>query len=44
MEIQLSGKAETIVKEKIASGMYVDVQEFVSEIILDASEFEVSPR
>jgi antitoxin ParD1/3/4 len=38
MQIQLSGKAEEIVKEKLALGSYVDAVQFVSEIILRADE------
>jgi len=39
MDLQLSGKAEEIVREKLASGTYSDAAEFVSEIILRAEEF-----
>lgn len=38
MQIQLSGKAEEIVREKIALGAYADAAQFVSEIILRAEE------
>ncbi len=38
MQIQLSGKAEEIVKEKLALGSYVDTAQFVSEIILRVDE------
>ncbi len=40
MELQLSGKAEEIVREKLALGIYADAAEFVSEIILRAEEFD----
>jgi hypothetical protein len=40
MELQLSGKAEEIVREKLALGIYADATEFVSEIILRADEFD----
>jgi Arc/MetJ-type ribon-helix-helix transcriptional regulator len=40
MELQLSGKAEEIVREKLALGIYADAAEFVSEIILRADEFD----
>ncbi len=38
MEIQLSGKAEEIVKEKLALGIYADAAQLVSELILRAEE------
>lgn len=34
MQIQLSGKAAEIVKAQIASGIYTDAGEFVSDILL----------
>ncbi|MGH7457175.1 MAG: hypothetical protein ACRENG_37850 [bacterium] len=40
MELQLSGKAEEIMREKLALGIYADAAEFVSEIILRADEFD----
>ncbi len=40
MEIQLSGKAEEIVKAKVASGVYLDAVAFVSDIVLRAEEFD----
>ena len=40
MELQLSGKAEEIVREKLALGIYTNAAEFVSEIILRAEEFD----
>jgi Arc/MetJ-type ribon-helix-helix transcriptional regulator len=40
MELQLSGKAEEIMREKLARGIYTDAAEFVSEIILRAEEFD----
>lgn len=40
MELQLSGKAEEIVRENLALGIYADASEFVSEIILRADEFD----
>lgn len=38
MEIQLSPELEQIVKDKVASGMYPDANEFVREAILRAVE------
>lgn len=40
IEIQLSGKAEEIVKEKLALGIYANAAEFVSDIILRADEYD----
>lgn len=40
MKIQLSGKAEEIVKEKLALGIYANAAEFVSDIILRADEYD----
>ncbi len=40
MEIQLSGKAEEIVKAKVASGAYTDAATFVTDILLRAEEFD----
>jgi len=40
MEIQLSGKAEEIVKAKVTSGVYADAAAFVSDIVLHAEEFD----
>lgn len=40
MEIQLSGKAEEIVKAKVTSGVYADAAAFVSNIVLHAEEFD----
>jgi Arc/MetJ-type ribon-helix-helix transcriptional regulator len=40
MELQLSGKAEEIVREKLALGIYANAADFVSEIILRADEFD----
>lgn len=40
MEIQLSGKAEEIVKGKLALGIYANDAEFVSDIILRADEYD----
>lgn len=34
MQIQLSGKAAEIVKTQIASGIYPDASEFISDIVL----------
>jgi Arc/MetJ-type ribon-helix-helix transcriptional regulator len=34
MEIQLSGKAAEIVKTQVASGIYTDAAEFISDILL----------
>ena len=34
MQIQLSGKAAEIVKAQIASGIYPDAAEFISDIVL----------
>jgi len=40
MVLQLSGKAAEIVQEKLASGIYADAAEFVSEAILRAEELD----
>ena len=40
MEIQLSGKAEEIVKAKVTSGVYADAAAFVADIVLHAEEFD----
>lgn len=40
MELQLSGKAEEIVREKMAQGIYTNATEFVSELILRAEELD----
>jgi len=40
MEIQLSGKAEEIVKAKVTSGVYTDAAAFVADIVLRAEEFD----
>jgi hypothetical protein len=40
MELQLSGNAEEIVREKLALDIYADAAEFVSEIILRTDEFD----
>jgi Arc/MetJ-type ribon-helix-helix transcriptional regulator len=34
MQIQLSGKAAEIVKAQVASGIYTDANEFISDIVL----------
>jgi Arc/MetJ-type ribon-helix-helix transcriptional regulator len=40
MEVQLSGTAAEIVKEKIAAGEYPDAAAFISDIVLRANEFD----
>lgn len=39
MQVRLSGKAAEIVKAKIASGLYTDAADFISDIVLRADEF-----
>ena len=40
MEIKLTGRAEEIVKEKIASEGYPDAVAFITDIVLRADEFD----
>ncbi|MCI0697321.1 type II toxin-antitoxin system ParD family antitoxin [candidate division KSB1 bacterium] len=44
MEIQLSPEVEQIVKDKVASGMYPDANEFVREAILRTVEWDYLKR
>lgn len=44
MEIQLSPELEQIVKDKVASGMYPDADEFVREAILRTVERDYLKR
>jgi len=44
MEIQLSPELEQIVKDKVASGMYPNANEFVREAILRAVERDYLKR
>lgn len=39
MQIRLSGKAAEIVKAQIASGLYTNAADFISDIVLRADEF-----
>ncbi len=40
MEVQISGKAAEIISAKVASGIYADAAEFISDIVLRADEFD----
>jgi len=40
MEIQLTGKAEEIVKAKVVSGGYANATAFIADIVLRADEFD----
>lgn len=39
MQVRLSGKAAEIVKAQIASGLYTNAADFISDIVLRADEF-----
>lgn len=39
MQIRLSGKAAEIVEAQIASGLYTNAADFISDIVLRADEF-----
>jgi len=40
MEVLISGKAAKIISAKIASGLYADAAEFITDIVLRADEFD----
>jgi len=40
MEVQISGKAAEIISAKVASGIFADAAEFITDIVLRADEFD----